>query len=214
MYINSEFERTCSKNRISQQKADNKSLCGNVHLHNFDRMHSTKSLLYVYNIKVPHMFYIQLQFLEIVLVGGLRQRECALYQNVKVLYYTIFPFSSSQHNRVLAFFFCGSHPPFTTILPGNAVYLEGIFNINNSFASCELKYSAVDQLVSVFFLSLILIYILYISSELVAYFYPETAQRWVLNCNIRTHKCWISLSEETTNPMKLGNQIQRPTQTG
>ena len=113
-------------------------------------MYSTKSLLYVYTIKVPHMFYIQLQFLEIVLVGGLRQRECALYQNVKVWYSTVFPFSPFQHNRVLEFLFCGSHPPFTTILPGNAVYLEGIFNINNSYASCKLNYSAIDQRVSVF----------------------------------------------------------------
>ena len=39
--------------------------------------------------------------------------------------------------------------------------------------------------------------------ELVAYFYPE-AQCWVLNCNLRTHNCWISLSEETTQPNEVG----------
>ena len=40
--------------------------------------------------------------------------------------------------------------------------------------------------------------------QLVAYFYPETAQRWVLKCNLRAHNCWISLSEGTTQPNEVG----------
>ena len=34
------------------------------------------------------------------------------------------------------------------------------------------------------------------------------------SANVRAHNCWISLSEGLPNPMKLGNQLHRPTQTG
>ena len=35
-------------------------------------------------------------------------------------------------------------------------------------------------------------------------FLPETAQRWVLKCNLRAQNCWISLSEGTTQPNEVG----------
>ena len=102
----------------------------------------------VYRIHVPHMFYIQLQFLEIVLVGGLTQTECLHYQNFKVWFSTHFPFSQKSHNRDIAFVFCGTHTPFTAIVPGNVATLIGFQNIQNRHASCKVKYTAADVLVS------------------------------------------------------------------
>ena len=148
-YISGKFQNTCVQNTTSYEKSENSYLCGNIHLTNVVTMHSAVYLIHHYTIKVPHMFYIRLQFLEIILVGGLRDHECGLYQFVKVWHSSFFPFLSEQHNRIFEFYFCGSHPPFTTVLHGNVVHLEGVFNIKNSYASCKLRYSAIDILVSV-----------------------------------------------------------------
>ena len=145
LYISKNFAQSCL---IYGTNIENTYLCGIVHLHKLYNKHMVQAIRHVYVIHVPHMFYIQLQFLEIVLVGGLTQTECMLYQNFKVKFGTHFPFSRKVHNRDIAFVLCGTHPPFTTIVPGNVAVLMGFYNIQNRHASCKVKYSAADVLVS------------------------------------------------------------------
>ena len=145
--IASEFAQTCLV-YVSQRKMV-KTLCGMVHLHNLHNMQLTNSVRYKQTIQVPHMFYIQVQFLEIILVGGSRITDCVLNQFSQVEHVTIFPFSANVQNWTVNFVFCGSHPPFTTIVSANALLLEAYFNIENTYASCKLRYSAIDILVSI-----------------------------------------------------------------
>ena len=144
MIIASELAHTCLRD-VTQQNPMKKSLCGMVHLHNVQSKESTSSLPYTHRIQVPHMFYIELQFLEIILVGGWRLSECVYYQVLKVYQYTSLPFLLNPQNMTLAFIFCGSHPPFTAIVPANVVHLEGYFNIKNRYASCKVRYSTIDN---------------------------------------------------------------------
>ena len=150
MVIASEFTHTCLR-YTTQRNPVKTSLCGMMHLYNLQSLDSTSSLSYIHRIQVPHLFYVQLQFLEIILVGGWRLDECVHYQGFKVFHYTMFPFSSSPHNMTLAFLFCGSHPPFTALVPANGVQLEASFNIKNTYASCKVRYTALDKLVSIQF---------------------------------------------------------------
>ena len=146
--IGSKMAQTCLLHG-TQQKAMKKSLCGMVHLHNLHNLKSTESVQYKHRIQVPHMFYIQVQFLEIILVGGSKISDCILNQFLQVEHVTIFPFSPKVQTLTTTFVFCGSHPPFTTIVPANALYLTAYFNIENTYASCKLRYSAIDKLVSI-----------------------------------------------------------------
>ena len=145
MVISSEFAHTCY---VADQNTVKISLCGMIHAHNLPSMHSKLSMPHVHEIRIPHMFYIQLQFLEIILVGGWRLSECNSYQVIKVWHFMIFPFFSNPEKEILTFMFCGSHPPFTAVVPANGVHLEAFFNIQNTHASCKLRYSAIDKLVS------------------------------------------------------------------
>ena len=150
MIIASEFEHTCSRD-VTQPNPMKKSLCGMVHLYNVQDIESTSSLPYTHTIQVPHMFYIRLQFLEIILVGGWRLSECVSYQLLKVYHYTAFPFLLNPPNMTLAFVFCGSHPPFTATVSANGVHLEAYLKIQNRYSSCKLRYSAIDNRVSMKF---------------------------------------------------------------
>ena len=148
MVISSEFAHTCY---VADQNPVKISLCGMIHAYNLPSMHSKLPMPYVHEIRIPHMFYVQLQFLEIILVGGWRLSECNSYQVIKVWHFMIFPFSSIPQKKNLAFIFCGSHPPFTAVVPANCIHLEAFFNIQNTVASCKLRYSAIDKLVSINF---------------------------------------------------------------
>ena len=145
MVISSEFAHTCY---VADQNPIKTSLCGVIHTHNLPSMHSKLSIPFIHQIRIPHMFYLQLEFLEIILVGGWKLSECNSYQVIKVWHFMIFPFLSNPEKEILAFIFCGSHPPFTAVVPGNGVHLEAYFNIQNTVASCKLRYSAIDKLVS------------------------------------------------------------------
>ena len=146
LYISKNFAHSCLQNGTN---TENTYLCGVAHLHNtYNKPYvQPPQPLQIYRIKVPLMFYIQLQFIEIVLEGVIRSTECYLYQYFKVWSATYFPFSPDAHNAVLSFVFCGTHTPFATILPGNVAVLKGIYYINNTYASCKIQYSATDILV-------------------------------------------------------------------
>ena len=148
MIIASEFAQTCLR-YVTPKNPVKTSLCGMIHIHNLHNMHSTNSLTIIQTIKVPHMFYIQLQFLEIVLVGGWERSECLSYQALRIFRYMSFPFVSTSKNLTLEYLFCGSHPSFTSIVPMNGVHLVAYFSIINRYASCKLRYSAIDILVSI-----------------------------------------------------------------
>ena len=142
-YISKNFAHSCLQNGTHRK---NTYLCGVAHLPNAD---SKPWVLpsqpeQVYRIKVPPVFYIKLQFLEIVLGGVVRQNDCLLYQSFTVWSTTDFPFVPDPPNAVLSFVFCGSHTLFTTILPGNVAVLKGTYYISNTYASCKIKYTAID----------------------------------------------------------------------
>ena len=135
---------SCSQDTAQGHKV---SLCGSVHLHNLQSIQYQKFTKIYYIMRVPHMFYIQLQFLEITFLGGLREHECKRYQHLKMKYYYTLPFSSKIFNVVLGFLICGTHQPFATVVPHNAAFLKGVFNVNK-YASFKLKHSAMDIQVS------------------------------------------------------------------
>ena len=149
VYISSQLEHSCLQYSTSRKKT-RKSLCGIVHIHNPYGMPSMPSVhRYKILIMVPHIFYVQLQFLEIALVGGLTPKECNEFQAFRVWHGTIFPFSPKPYKASnLDHLFCGTHHPFTTIVPGNIVIIEGDLMINNTYASIKLRYSVIDILVS------------------------------------------------------------------
>ena len=94
------------------------------------------------------MFYIQIQFLEIILIGELLPEKCFDFQSITMWRNTIFPFGYSYKNYIWELRFCGTHHPFTTIFPGNFVQIMGNLQIDNSYASIELRYSMIDMMVS------------------------------------------------------------------
>ena len=87
--------------------------------------------------------------LEVILLGGLRPHECERYQHLKMLYYFSAPFSLNNDNVhvTLGFLICGTRQPFTTVVPSNSAYVEGVFKVLAD-ASFKLKYSAMDIQVS------------------------------------------------------------------
>ena len=144
MYTTGRFAHSCLLDTAQGRRV---SLCGSVHLHNLQSIQTEKFTKIDYRMRVPHMFYIQLQFLEIIFLGGLREHECERYQHLKIKYYYIFPFSSKIFNVVLGFLICGTHQLFATVVPYNAAFLQGVFNVNK-YASFKLRYSALDIQVS------------------------------------------------------------------
>ena len=128
--------------------------CGSVHMHNLHDMHSMqghRQHRYIISIRVPHMFYIHIQFLEIILVGGFMPTECLGFQSFAIRRNTIFPFTPLTYwseNIIWEHIFCGTHHPFTTIYPGNLVKIKGRLQIDSTYASIKLRYSMIDMLVS------------------------------------------------------------------
>ena len=124
----------------------NNSLCGAVHMHNLNILgSSTTEGYHYYKIHVPHFFYIRVQFLEIVLFGGLTQHACHYYQSFKLWHVTQYPFSTeTKANLQLLHLFCGIHTPFSTIVPSNHVILDGELRIRNTYSSCKIKYTITD----------------------------------------------------------------------
>ena len=148
-HISSKLEHSCLQYTTPHRKT-RKSVCGIAHIHNPYGMPSMPSVhRYKILIMVPHIFYVQLQFLEIALVGGLTPTECNEFQAFRVWHGTMFPFSPTPYKAsILDHLFCGTHHPFTTIVPGNIVIIEGNLMINNTYASIKLRYSVIDILVS------------------------------------------------------------------
>ena len=144
MYTTGRLAHSCLLDTAQGRRV---SLCGSVHLHNLQSIHSEKFTKIYYTMQVPHMFYIHLQFLEIILLGGLRQYECERYQYLKLKYFLTVPFSLKGFDATRGFIICGIHQPFTTIAPCNAAFLQGVFNVNQ-YASFKLRYSAMDIQVS------------------------------------------------------------------
>ena len=127
------------------------SACGSVHMHNLHDMHSMQGrsqYFYTISIMVPHMFYIQIQFLEIILVGGFLPDECYGFQSFTMWRNTIFPFGSLYARNIWEHRFCGTHHPFKTIFPSNLVVIKGHLRIDNSYASIDLRYSMIEMMVS------------------------------------------------------------------
>ena len=89
----------------------NNSLCGGLHMHNLNILGlSTTEGYHYYKIYVPHFFYIRVQFLEIVLFGGLTKHACYYYQSFKLWHVTQYPFSTdTKDNLQLLHLFCGIH---------------------------------------------------------------------------------------------------------
>ena len=154
-YITSQLTRSCLQySNITSEERSGKSVCGSVHMHNLPNMYSMQSVDHRYTIiiMVPHMFYIQVQFLEIILVGGFTRAECVGFQSFTIWRNTIFPFTPFSYKRnTWEHIFCGTHHPFTTIFPGNLVMIDGNLQINNEYASIKLRYSVIDILVSIRF---------------------------------------------------------------
>ena len=124
----------------------NNSLCGALHMHNLNILSaSTIVRSHSYIIHVPHFFYIRVQFLEIVLFGGLTQPACHRYQSVRLWHVTKYPFSTDTKANVnLLHLFCGIHTPFSTIVPGNHIILEGVLRMRNTYSSLKIKYTVAD----------------------------------------------------------------------
>ena len=141
--------KLCSQKLLQERSIP--ELCGIVHIRN---IHDPVTVQYVHqkrNIRVPHMFYIHIQFLEVLLVGGVSEHACNSYQSIIIWCRTVYPFTTmfSEQQRLT---FCGSHPPFTTIMPGNLVTIEAISAVTNRLASIKVKFTAVDMLVSLIML--------------------------------------------------------------
>ena len=144
MYTTANFAHSCSLDTAQGRRV---SLCGSVHLHNLQNIQTEKFTKIDYRIQVPHMFYIDLQFIEIILLGGFKQYECEFYQYLKIRYFFAFPFSLKDFNGVMGFLICGTHQPFAMIVPCNTAFLRGVFSVNE-YASFKWKYSAMDIQVS------------------------------------------------------------------
>ena len=126
---------------------DKQQLCGFIHVHNIA---NTATLSYSwYDIQIPHIFYTQLHFLEMILVGGITPMACPYFQSFEIYYDTNYPFHFSHEftPRAASLTLCGSHPPFVTILPGNRVHIRNNIKIL-IYTSLKLMYTAVDMLVS------------------------------------------------------------------
>ena len=144
MYTTGRLAHSCSQDTTHGRR---KSLCGPVHLHNLQSIHSEKFTVHHYIMQVPHMFYIQIQFFEVILLGGLRPYECERYQFIKVTYFFVLPFSFKQGHFLPGILICGTRPPFAVVVPRNGAQIESRLNVNE-YASFKLRYSAMDIQVS------------------------------------------------------------------
>ena len=59
MYTTGRFAHSCSLDTAQGRRV---SLCGSVHLHNLQNIQTEKFTKIDYRMRVPHMFYIHLQF--------------------------------------------------------------------------------------------------------------------------------------------------------
>ena len=144
MYTTRRFAHSCSQDTAHGRSV---SLCGSVHLHNLQSIHSGKFTMHIYGMQVPHMFYIQLQFLEIILLGGLRPYECERYQFLKVIYFFKVTLHLRESSVTPGVVICGTRKPFATVVPSNAALVKSVLNVH-VYASFKLRYSAMDIQVS------------------------------------------------------------------
>ena len=137
--------KSCLQKHLQERRQQ--QICGIVHIHNQADSQTLVSMTKI--IRVSHMFYIRIQFLEILLVGGVTEHACKAYHSFKIWCHTVYPFARSNNFISLCqkLTFCGSHPPFTTIMPGNSVTMETNSVIINRYSSLKLKFTAVDMLV-------------------------------------------------------------------
>ena len=144
------FLQSCLYNRLSPDYVHVKNMpCGTGYIYN--KIGKEYSVTTRVAISVPHLFYTQLQFLEVIAIGGLSEDECLNFQSFKVWYATAYPFGLIvlQGNDSKPFFrFCGSHEPFTTVILGNIVWIQSNWKLQNKKTYLKLAYSAVDMLVS------------------------------------------------------------------
>ena len=144
------FVQSCLYNRLSHDHVYVKNMpCGTGYIHK--NKGEEYSVVTQVTIAVPHLFYVQIKFLEVIAVGGLSEDECLNFQSFKVWYATAYPFSLfvSRGNDSNPFFrFCGSHEPFNTVIPGNIVWIGSTWKLMNKDTSLKLAFSAVDMLVS------------------------------------------------------------------
>ena len=143
-YTTGRFTHSCSLDTAHKQ---NVSLCGSVHLHNLQNINTLKFTKHVYTMQVPHMFYIHLHMLEVILLGGLSPLECKVYQYLTMCYWLTLPFSLNQFSMATRFLICGTRQPFSTVVPGNTASVHSRVNVN-AYASFKLRYSAMDLQVS------------------------------------------------------------------
>ena len=134
------FVHSCT---LDATKRRNVSLCGYVHLHNLQNINTLKFTKHVYTMQVPHMFYIHLHMLEVILLGGLSPLECKVYQYLTMWYWLTVPFSLNRLNIAEGFLICGTRQPFSTVVPGNTAIVQSRVNVN-AYASFKLRYSAMD----------------------------------------------------------------------
>ena len=137
---------SCLQKHVQHRKQE---LCGVIHVHNkYDE--DIRSYDW-YDIHIPHFFYTQLHILEVILVGWIGPYACLHFQSFEFFYDTLYPFYPNVVFEPGEVFlrFCGSRPPFVTILPGNRVQIRNNIKITNYYASLKLKYTAVDMLVSI-----------------------------------------------------------------
>ena len=106
-FISRRLKQSCLQNRSS----NNASICGSAHMHNLRNLHSMQSVEHRYTliIKVPHMFYVNAQFLEIILVGGFMPNECLGFQSFTVWRNTIFPFTTTTYRKYVWNIYFAAH---------------------------------------------------------------------------------------------------------
>ena len=143
-YTTGRFAHSCTLDTVHQQ---NVSLCGYVHLHNLQNINTDKFTKHLYTMQVPHMFYIHLHMLEIILLGGLSPLECRVYQYLTMWYWLTLPFSLNKFSIATGFLICGTRQPFATVVPSNTASVQSRVNVK-AYASFKLRYSAMDLKVS------------------------------------------------------------------
>ena len=124
--------------------------CGVVHVDNLHSLPSSPAEPIRYHIHTPILFYIWMDFLEILLVGGLRDSEYHTYQAIQVVAITKIPMSHRVLSSEVLFNFYGSHPPFTTIIASELAVILCYFGVYNKYSSLKITYSAVDIQVCVY----------------------------------------------------------------
>ena len=78
---------SCSIRQL-QHQVETLRPCGTVHIHNNYNPTSPSTI----RIHLPHMFYTQLHFLEVILVGGLPALACRYFQSFYFWHKTVYSF--------------------------------------------------------------------------------------------------------------------------